>query len=91
MHCSSTFALCLASTFLRVVGSELIQKHLGDGPKSVCELLQAAEQHTPLIVFIEEIDALDGFDLGGDVKGIMATNKIETLRRCERDHGYERD
>ncbi|KAI9621856.1 hypothetical protein KEM48_007527 [Puccinia striiformis f. sp. tritici PST-130] len=94
-----------SATFLRVVGSELIQKYLGDGPKLVRELFRVAEQHAPSIVFIDEIDAvgtkrydsnsggereiqrtmlellnqLDGFDSRGDVKVIMATNKIETL------------
>ncbi|KAG2356186.1 26S proteasome subunit P45 [Suillus spraguei] len=94
-----------SATFLRVVGSELIQKYLGDGPKLVRELFRVAEEHAPSIVFIDEIDAigtkrydstsggereiqrtmlellnqLDGFDTRGDVKVIMATNKIETL------------
>jgi len=94
-----------AATFLRVVGSELIQKYLGDGPKLVRELFRVAEDLAPSIVFIDEIDAigtkryeshsggereiqrtmlellnqLDGFDARGDVKVIMATNRIETL------------
>ena len=87
------------------MGSELIQKYLGDGPKLVRELFRVAEEHSPSIVFIDEIDAvgtkrydsnsggereiqrtmlellnqLDGFDSRGDVKVIMATNRIETL------------
>jgi 26S proteasome regulatory subunit T2 len=94
-----------AATFLRVVGSELIQKYLGDGPKLVRELFRVADDLSPTIVFIDEIDAvgskrydsssggtkeiqrtmlellnqLDGFDERGDVKVIMATNKIESL------------
>lgn len=94
-----------SATFLRVVGSELIQKYLGDGPKLVRELFRVADEHAPSIVFIDEIDAvgtkrydshsggereiqrtmlemlnqLDGFDSRGDVKVIMATNKIESL------------
>lgn len=94
-----------SATFLRVVGSELIQKYLGDGPKLVRELFRVADDHSPTIVFIDEIDAvgskrydsqsggtkeiqrtmlellnqLDGFDERGDVKVIMATNKIESL------------
>ena len=47
-----------SATFLRVVGSELIQKYLGDGPKLVRELFRAAEEHAPSIVFIDEIDAI---------------------------------
>jgi len=94
-----------SATFLRVVGSELIQKYLGDGPKLVRELFRVAEELAPSIVFIDEIDAvgtkrydsssggereiqrtmlellnqLDGFDARGDVKVIMATNRIQTL------------
>ncbi|KAJ1608161.1 26S proteasome regulatory subunit S4 like AAA ATPase [Cryptosporidium canis] len=94
-----------SATFLRVVGSELIQKYLGDGPKLVRELFRVAEENAPSIVFIDEIDAvgtkrhdsqsggerdiqrtmlellnqLDGFEARGDVKVIMATNKIESL------------
>jgi 26S proteasome regulatory subunit T2 len=94
-----------SATFLRIVGSELIQKYLGDGPRLVRQLFQVAAEHAPSIVFIDEIDAigtkryestsggereiqrtmlellnqLDGFDDRGDVKVIMATNRIETL------------
>merc|ERR1711968_429925 len=94
-----------SATFLRVVGSELIQKYLGDGPKLVRELFSVAEENAPAIVFIDEIDAvgtkrydsnsggereiqrtmlellnqLDGFDSRGDVKVLLATNKIESL------------
>uniref|UniRef100_A0A7S2JQE5 AAA+ ATPase domain-containing protein n=1 Tax=Cyanoptyche gloeocystis TaxID=77922 RepID=A0A7S2JQE5_9EUKA len=94
-----------SATFLRVVGSELIQKYLGDGPKLVRELFRVAEDLAPSIVFIDEIDAvgtkryeatsggereiqrtmlellnqLDGFDSRGDVKVILATNRIDSL------------
>jgi len=47
-----------SATFLRVVGSELIQKYLGDGPKLVRELFRVAEEHAPSIIFIDEIDAI---------------------------------
>ena len=47
-----------SATFLRVVGSELIQKYLGDGPKLVRELFRVADELSPSIVFIDEIDAV---------------------------------
>jgi len=47
-----------SATFLRMVGSELIQKYLGDGPKLVRELFKVAEENAPSIVFIDEIDAV---------------------------------
>lgn len=94
-----------SATFLRIVGSELIQKYLGDGPRLCRQIFKVAAENAPSIVFIDEIDAigtkrydsnsggereiqrtmlellnqLDGFDDRGDVKVIMATNKIESL------------
>ncbi|GME97065.1 hypothetical protein B5S28_g4881 [[Candida] boidinii] len=94
-----------SASFLRIVGSELIQKYLGDGPRLCRQLFKVASENAPSIVFIDEIDAigtkrydstsggerevqrtmlellnqLDGFDDRGDVKVIMATNKIESL------------
>ena len=47
-----------ARSFLRVVGSELIQKYLGDGPKLVRELFRVADDMSPSIVFLDEIDAV---------------------------------
>jgi 26S proteasome regulatory subunit T2 len=43
---------------LRVVGSELIKKYSGEGPKLVREIFKAAEEMAPTIVFIDEIDAI---------------------------------
>lgn len=47
-----------SATFLRVVGSELIQKYLGEGPKLVRELFRVAQENAPSIIFIDEIDAI---------------------------------
>jgi len=47
-----------SATFLRVVGSELIKKYLGEGPKLVREIFRIAEELAPSIVFIDEIDAI---------------------------------
>merc|ERR1711970_695403 len=94
-----------SATFLRIVGSELIQKYLGEGPKIVRELFRVAEENSPAIIFMDEIDAvgtkrydsnsggereiqrtmlellnqLDGFDSRGDVKVVMATNRMAAL------------
>jgi len=46
------------ATFLWVVGSELIQKYLGHGPKLVRELFCVADELSPSIVFIDEIDTV---------------------------------
>lgn len=47
-----------SATFFRVVGSELVQKYSGEGPKLVRELFRIASEHSPSIVFIDEIDAI---------------------------------
>ncbi|CAG8836452.1 5541_t:CDS:2, partial [Cetraspora pellucida] len=47
-----------SATFLRVMGSELIQKYLGDGSKLLCKLFRIAEEYAPSIVFIDEIDVI---------------------------------
>jgi 26S proteasome regulatory subunit T2 len=40
------------------VGSELIKKYLGEGPKLVREIFRIADEMAPTIVFIDEIDAI---------------------------------
>jgi proteasome regulatory subunit len=46
------------TTFIEVVGSELVQKFIGEGAKLVKELFQMAKENAPAIIFIDEIDAL---------------------------------
>lgn len=47
-----------SATFLRIVGSELIKKYLGEGPKLVREIFRIADEMAPTIIFIDEIDAI---------------------------------
>ena len=44
--------------FLRVVGSELVQKYIGEGARLVRELFDLAKKRSPTIIFIDEIDAV---------------------------------
>ncbi|NVO66349.1 proteasome-activating nucleotidase [Methanofollis tationis] len=44
--------------FLRVVGSELVQKYIGEGARLVRELFGIAREKAPAIIFIDEIDAV---------------------------------
>ncbi|MBP1907980.1 proteasome-activating nucleotidase [Methanolobus bombayensis] len=46
------------ATYIRVVGSELIQKYIGDGSKLVRELFEMARNKSPSIIFIDELDAI---------------------------------
>jgi proteasome regulatory subunit len=46
------------STFIEVVGSELVQKFIGEGAKLIKEIFEYARKKAPAIVFIDEIDSL---------------------------------
>jgi len=46
------------STFIEVVGSELVQKFIGEGAKLVKEIFEFARKRAPAIIFIDEIDSL---------------------------------
>ena len=46
------------STFIEVVGSELVQKFIGEGAKLVKEIFELARKKGPSIVFIDELDSL---------------------------------
>ena len=46
------------ATFIRFVGSELVQKYIGEGARLVRELFDLARQKAPSIVFIDEIDSI---------------------------------
>ncbi len=47
-----------SATFIRVVGSELVQKYIGEGARMVRELFELAKEKSPSILFIDEIDAI---------------------------------
>ncbi|MEK6867547.1 MAG: AAA family ATPase, partial [Nanoarchaeota archaeon] len=46
------------STFIEIVGSELVQKFIGEGAKLVKEIFELAREKGPSIVFIDELDAI---------------------------------
>lgn len=46
------------ATFIELVGSELVQKFIGEGAKMVKEIFQMARDKAPAIIFIDELDAL---------------------------------
>lgn len=46
------------STFIEVVGSELVQKFIGEGAKLVKEIFELAREKAPSIIFIDELDAI---------------------------------
>ncbi len=46
------------ATFVRLVGSELVQKYIGEGARLVRELFQMAREKAPTIIFIDEVDSI---------------------------------
>ncbi|EEB96266.1 hypothetical protein MPER_04624, partial [Moniliophthora perniciosa FA553] len=94
------------ATFIRVIGSELVQKYVGEGARMVRELFEMARSKKACIIFFDEVDAiggarfddgaggdnevqrtmlelinqLDGFDPRGNIKVLMATNRMSVER-----------
>merc|ERR1712224_618470 len=95
----------LDCNFLKVMGSAIVDKYIGESARLIREMFGYARDHQPCIIFMDEIDAiggrrfsegtsadreiqrtlmellnqLDGFDVLGKVKMIMATNRPDTL------------
>lgn len=46
------------AAFIKVVGSELVKKFIGEGAKLVRDVFKLAKEKAPCIVFIDEIDAV---------------------------------
>ncbi len=46
------------SVFIKLIGSELVRKYIGEGARLVRELFKMAHEKAPSIVFIDELDAI---------------------------------
>lgn len=46
------------ATFIRIVGSELVQKYIGEGARLVRDLFKMAKEKAPSIIFIDELDSI---------------------------------
>jgi proteasome regulatory subunit len=46
------------ATFIKMAGSELVHKFIGEGAKLVRDLFEVARNHEPAVLFIDEIDAI---------------------------------
>jgi len=57
------------ATFIRVVGSEFVQKYIGEGARLVREVFQLAKEKAPSIIFIDELDAIAAKRTSSDTSG----------------------
>lgn len=55
--------------FIRVIGSELVQKYVGEGARMVRELFTMARSKRACIIFFDEIDAIGGARTAADESG----------------------
>lgn len=86
--------------FIRVSGSELVQKYIGEGAKMVRELFVMAREHAPSIIFMDEIDSIGGsrqegskgdsevqrtmLELLNQLDGFESTNQIKVIMATNR-------
>ena len=73
------------ATFIRMVGSELAQKYIGEGGRMVRELFSLAKEKSPSIIFLDEIDAIGAKRLDGSTSGDREVQRTLMQLLAERD------
>lgn len=75
-------------TFIRVSGSELVQKFIGEGSRMVRELFVMAREHAPSIIFMDEIDSIGSARIEGSSGGDSEVQRtmLELLNQLD---GFE--
>lgn len=73
------------ASFIRVIGSELVQKYVGEGARMVRELFQMARQKKACIIFFDEIDAVGGarFDDGAGGDNEVQRTMLELINQLD--------
>jgi len=71
--------------FIRVIGSELVQKYVGEGARMVRELFQMARSKKACIIFFDEIDAVGGarFDDGAGGDNEVQRTMLELINQLD--------
>merc|ERR1711967_167386 len=78
----------MGCTFIRVSGSELVQKYIGEGSRMVRELFVMAREHAPSIIFMDEIDSIGSARMDGESGGDSEVQRtmLELLNQLD---GFE--
>lgn len=71
--------------FIRCIGSELVQKYVGEGARMVRELFQMAKSKRACIIFFDEIDAIGGarFDDGSGGDNEVQRTMLEIVNQMD--------
>lgn len=78
------------AAFIRINGSEFVQKYLGEGPRMVRDVFRLAREKAPTIIFIDEIDAIatKRFDAQTGADREVQRVLLELLNQMD---GFEQD
>lgn len=83
--CARAVANRTDSTFIRVIGSELVQRYVGEGARMVRELFEMARSKRACIIFFDEIDAIGGarFDDGAGGDNEVQRTMLELINQLD--------
>ena len=69
--------------FIRVIGSEVVQKYVGEGARMVRELFQMARSKKACIIFFDEIDAIGGSRSGGGTDNEVQRTMLQIVTELD--------
>ncbi|EUB61042.1 26S protease regulatory subunit 7 [Echinococcus granulosus] len=83
--CARAVANRTDACFIRVIGSELVQKYVGEGARMVRELFELARSKKACIIFFDEIDAIGGarFDDGAGGDNEVQRTMLELINQLD--------
>jgi len=83
--CARAVANRTDATFIRVIGSELVQKYVGEGARMVRELFEMARSKKACVIFFDEIDAIGGtrFDDGAGGDNEVQRTMLELINQLD--------
>ena len=77
------------ATFIRMSGTELVQKYIGEGARLVRDVFDIAREKAPSIVFIDEIDAVGSRRTYDGTSGSSEVNRTMVQLLAELD-GFDK-